>query len=201
MVKLFTTLLLRTVSDPTVSLELKRKKEEWWNSQWFCTPSLVTSNVSINSRQAPKGYSSIPFIHTTLSLSKTQRVTDYLGHPSARCRRHSRYILSWKVQNLPKHWVSIKVSIVIRPLGDRHGCFGSALWDGGGWIPIRSLTFHGRLSGGVRLLGQDFYAPRLFPGESLESYEQNAKAGDRLKWKRVQLIILFKNCRNWLTQL
>lgn len=59
--------------------------------------------------------------------------------------------------------VSINVTMVIQALGDTLWRFGSAISDGGGWIPIRRLTFPGRSSNGVISRGQESCAPGLFP--------------------------------------
>lgn len=101
--------------------------------------------------------------------------------------------LQWKF-SIRQRCVSIKVTMVIYTLGDRHWRFGSALSDGGGWIPIRGLTFPGHSSNSILSWGQESRAPSLFPWGLEESYEQKVKARGRLKWRRVALIILVWCC-------
>ena len=117
----------------------------------------------------------------TARLSKRCLVTDYLGHRSAHARTPSP---QWKF-SIRRHWVSIKVTMVIYTPGGGGAdtcVLGSARSDGGVWIPIRGLTFRGRSSNAVPARGQELCAPGLVPRGLEKSYERKVKARER--WKR-----------------
>ena len=96
----------------------------------------------------------------------------------------------WKLSILRRR-VSIKVTMVICTLGDTGWRFGSAPLDGGGWTPIRGLTFSGRLSNGVVSRGQEPRALGLLPRESGESYERGGKSRSA---GRAEVIVLVWRC-------
>ena len=96
----------------------------------------------------------------------------------------------WKL-SIRRRRVSIKVTMVICTLGDTGWRFGSATSDGGGWIPIRGLTFSGRLSNGVVSRGQEPCALVRLPRELGESYE---RWGRTEVWGGVEVIVLVWRC-------
>lgn len=148
----------------------------------------------------PSGYSSVSLVCT--SDRDTARLSEKpFGNilPTAlQCPLQPTLALhppEWKF-SIHQCCVSIKVSMVICTLGDTRWRFGSAPSDGGGWIPIRGLTFHGHSSNGVVSWGQKLCIPGLFPQGWEENYEQKVKARERLMWRSVTLFIwVWSLCR------
>lgn len=136
------------------------------------------------------------FVCVTVTLWGCQKVLRWqiicgAALPASACARTPSP--QWKF-SIRLRCVSIKVTMVTYTLEDRHWCFGSAVSDGGGRIPIRGLTFLGHSSNSVLSWGQESCALRLFPQGLEESYEQKGKAGGWWKWRRFRLIILVWCC-------
>ncbi len=148
----------------------------------------------------PAGRSSISLVCTcdrdTARLSKKKPLCDIL--PAALPCPLSAYARAPSPQrkfSIRQRCVSVKVTMVIcTPGGTHSGVLVQCSQMERGWIPIRGLTFPGRPSNGVLPRGQESCASGLFPRGLEESYEQKVKAGGRLKWRGVALIVLVWGC-------